>query len=42
MSKSEENPAGVISMFDDVETIKSKIMKVTTDSLNSVKFDFEN
>jgi len=42
MSKSEENPAGVISMFDDVETIKSKIMKATTDSLNSVKFDFEN
>lgn len=42
MSKSEENPAGVISMFDDVETIKSKIMKATTDSLNSVKFDSEN
>ena len=42
MSKSEENPAGVISMFDDVETIKSKIMKATTDSLNSIKYDPEN
>ena len=42
MSKSEENPVGVISLFDDVETIKSKIMKATTDSLNSIKYDPEN
>ena len=42
MSKSEENPQGVISMFDDAETIKKKIMKATTDSDNLVKFDEEN
>lgn len=42
MSKSEENPVGVISLFDDIETAKKKIMKSTTDSLNEVKFDEEN
>ena len=42
MSKSEENPDGVISLFDDIETAKKKIMKSTTDSLNEVKFDEEN
>ena len=42
MSKSEENPQGVISMFDSVEDIKKKIMKATTDSDNQVKFDEEN
>lgn len=42
MSKSEENPQGVISMFDNPEDIKKKIMKATTDSLNQVKFDVEN
>ena len=42
MSKSEENPQGVISMFDDPEVIKKKIMKATTDSDNIVKFDEEN
>lgn len=42
MSKSEENPQGVISMFDAPEIIKKKIMKATTDSENCVKFDEEN
>ncbi|MBR2828047.1 MAG: tryptophan--tRNA ligase [Bacilli bacterium] len=42
MSKSEENPQGVISMFDSLEDIKKKIMRATTDSGNEVKFDEEN
>ncbi len=41
MSKSEENPVGVISMFDDRESIISKIMKATTDNYNKVCFDRE-
>lgn len=39
MSKSEENPQGVISMFDSPELIKEKIMKATTDSENIIKYD---
>jgi tryptophanyl-tRNA synthetase len=42
MSKSEENPAGVISMFDTKEDIISKIKKATTDSIGIVKYDEEN
>ena len=42
MSKTEENPQGVISMFDTPEDIKKKIMKATTDSDNEVRFDEEN
>lgn len=42
MSKSEENPQGVISLFDSIEDIKKKIMKATTDSDNLVKFDEDN
>lgn len=42
MSKSEENPQGVISMYDAPEDIKKKIMKATTDSENLVKYDEEN
>lgn len=41
MSKSEENPQGVISMFDTKEEIKKKIMKATTDSDNQIKFDMD-
>ncbi len=41
MSKSEENTAGVISMFDDPATIKQKIMRATTDSENIIKYDEE-
>jgi len=42
MSKSESNPQGVISMFDDKEVIIKKIMRATTDSDNCVKYDPEN
>lgn len=42
MSKSEENPQGVISMFDEPDAIVKKIMKATTDSENKVAFDEEN
>ncbi len=42
MSKSEDNPQGVISMFDSPEEIIKKIMKATTDSDNVIKFDEEN
>ena len=42
MSKSEENPQGVISMFDTKEDIEKKIMKATTDSDNLIIYDEEN
>lgn len=42
MSKSEENPVGVISLFDDPEEIKKKIMRATTDSDSVIKYDPEN
>ena len=42
MSKTEENPKGVISLYDDPEVAKSKIMKATTDSLGTIKYDPEN
>jgi len=42
MSKSEDSPMGVISLFDDEKSITKKIMSATTDSENKVKFDEEN
>ncbi len=42
MSKSEENPQGVISLFDSPEVITKKILKATTDSDNNIKYDPEN
>ncbi len=42
MSKSEENPNGVISLFDTKEQIIKKIKGATTDSEMIVKFDEEN
>lgn len=42
MSKTETNPAGVISLFDTPEVAREKIMKATTDSLNTIRFDREN
>lgn len=42
MSKTEENPAGVISLFDKPEDARKKIMKATTDSDNIIKYDMEN
>ncbi len=41
MSKSETNPQGVISMFDEPSEIVKKIMKSTTDSDNKIYFDEE-
>lgn len=42
MSKTEENPQGVISLFDDLSDIQKKIMGATTDSDNCIKYDMEN
>jgi len=42
MSKSEENPNGVILLLDDEKKIRKKIMGATTDSDMSVHFDEEN
>lgn len=42
MSKSEDNPNGVISLFDKPQDIQKKIMSATTDSEMLVKYDEEN
>ena len=42
MSKTEDNPKGVISLLDDVNVARKKIMSATTDSEMSVKYDPEN
>ncbi len=42
MSKSSENPKGVIRLLDDASSIRKKIMSATTDSEMCVKFDMEN
>ena len=42
MSKSSENQNGVIRLLDDVEVIRKKIMRATTDSDMLVKYDEEN
>ena len=42
MSKTEENPKGVIGLLDDVNVARKKIMSATTDSEMSVRFDPEN
>lgn len=42
MSKSSENQNGVIRLLDDVEIIRKKIMRATTDSDMLVKYDEEN
>ena len=41
MSKSSENPKGVIRLLDDADTIRKKIMSATTDSEMIIKFDVE-
>lgn len=41
MSKSSENQNGVIRLLDDEETIRKKIMRATTDSDMSIKYDEE-
>ena len=42
MSKTEENPKGVIGLLDDVNVARKKIMGATTDSEMCVRFDPEN
>lgn len=42
MSKSSENQNGVIRLLDDVEVIRKKIMRATTDSDMLVKYDEDN
>lgn len=42
MSKSAENPKGVIRLLEDKEVIRKKIMSATTDSEMVVKYDVEN
>ncbi len=42
MSKSAENPKGVIFLLDDLEVIRKKIMGATTDSVGSINYDLEN
>jgi tryptophanyl-tRNA synthetase len=42
MSKSSENPKGVIFLLDDLNDIRKKIMSATTDSETVVKYDPEN
>jgi tryptophanyl-tRNA synthetase len=41
MSKSDESGKGVIFLSDTPEEVKSKILAATTDSLASVKHDYE-
>lgn len=41
MSKSSENQNGVIRLLDDVEVIRKKIMRATTDSETVIKYDPE-
>ncbi|MDP2931945.1 MAG: tryptophan--tRNA ligase [Chloroflexota bacterium] len=39
MSKSEANPGHAINLLDSPETIRSKLMRATTDSLRDIRFD---
>lgn len=42
MSKSSENPKGVITLLDEESAIRKKIMSATTDSETIVKYDKKN
>jgi len=42
MSKTEENPKGVIGLLDNPAVARKKIMSATTDSEMSIKYDPEN
>lgn len=42
MSKSSENQNGVIRLLDESDVIRKKIMRATTDSESSVRYDEEN
>ncbi|MFC2007688.1 tryptophan--tRNA ligase [Chloroflexota bacterium] len=39
MSKSEDNSSHAINLLDPSDTIRSKVMKATTDSLREIRFD---
>lgn len=41
MSKSSDNPKGVIRLLDDLDVIRKKIMSATTDSEMVIKYDME-
>jgi tryptophanyl-tRNA synthetase len=41
MSKSNENPKGYITMFDDEKTIRRKIASAMTDSIGKIQYDTE-
>jgi tryptophanyl-tRNA synthetase len=42
MSKSDENQTGVIDLLEDLDEVRKKIMKATTDSDATIKFDLDN
>ena len=42
MSKSSENPKGVIRLLDDLNSVRKKIMSATTDSDMKIRFDSVN
>ena len=42
MSKTEDNPKGVIGLLDDINVARKKIMSATTDSEMCIKYDVEN
>ena len=42
MSKTEENPKGVIGLLDDINVARKKIMGATTDSEMSIRYDAIN
>ena len=42
MSKTEDNPKGVIGLLDDINVARKKIMSATTDSDVCVRYDVEN
>lgn len=39
MSKSSDNPKGVIRLLDDIDSVRKKIMSATTDSEASIRYD---
>ena len=42
MSKSSDNPKGVIRLLDDIDSVRKKIMSATTDSETSIRYDVVN
>ena len=42
MSKSSDNPKGVIRLLDDIDSVRKKIMGATTDSETSIRYDVVN